>query len=397
MKICYISNLYPPMVLGGAEIVVEKIATEMARRGHEIIIITSNDKNKPQTMANNIKIYRLPLNIYPIINFHKQNLTRRILWHLIDLININAYKKIKEILEKEAPDIVHIHNYKGLSTLSFKLVKDLNMPLVFTAHDYSTICIRSNLLNGKDQICEEQNFPCKIYNQIQRLLIDKKPDIVTAPSKFVLKKFESKGLFKDSKKIVLPNPIELKDENNKKTYDTIDILFVGSLSKHKGPHILIKAFQKVKGENLRLHIVGKGPYFEEMRKLARDDKRVIFHGFLRGKRLMDMYRMANVTVVPSIWYDNSPMVVYESFICSTPVVASGIGGVPELVRDGYNGFLFEPGNVDELANILNEISENPKILRKLEKGARKSSKKYDIKRHMSSLEKIYKGLIEEGG
>jgi len=396
MKICFITRFYKPYIRGGAEIYVGRIAEKLVKRGHEVTVITPSPTKTYTEKINDVKVYRIsPLNIYNAYESFKKPFVLKIIYHSLDLFNLHSYILIKKILKDEKPEIVHINNYKGLSTSPFRAVKDLNIPLIFTAHDYSTICIKSNLLNRRGQICENQNLPCKIYNKIQKMIIDNKPDIVIAPSKFVLEKLESKGLFKDSKKIVLPNPIELKHENNKKTYDTIDILFVGSLSKHKGPHILIKAFQRVKRENLRLHIAGKGPYSEEMRKLAKDDKRIIFHGFLHGKKLMDMYRMANVTVVPSIWYDNSPMVVYESFICSTPVVGSRIGGIPELVRDGYNGFLFEPGNVDELANILNEISENPKILKKLEKGARKSSEKYDIKEHINKLEEIYRSLTEK--
>ncbi|MDI9624712.1 MAG: glycosyltransferase family 4 protein [Methanothermobacter sp.] len=396
MKICFISTLYPPAIIGGAEIVAQKTADNLSKKGHQVSIITTSKNRKiRKEIINNIKIYRLPLNIYSITEFRKQHIIKRALWHLIELFNVSAYIKIKRILEKEAPDLVHIHDYKGLSVLSFKAVKDLNLPLIFTAHDYTPICIRSNLLNGKGQICKNKKLPCKIYSRVRKFIIDHKPDVIIAPSKFVLEKLESEGLFKNSRKIVIPNPTEPKNENSEKTYDIIDILFVGSLSKHKGPDILIQSFKKVKGDNLRLHIVGTGPCLDKLKKLAGKDKRIIFHGFLRGEKLMDMYKMANVTVVPSIWYDNSPMVIYESFMCSTPVIASRIGGIPELVKDGYNGFLFEPGSVDELTKILNEISENPMILKKLEKNAHKSSKKYDIKRHINSLEKIYTGLIEE--
>lgn len=95
MKICFISNLYPPGVLGGAEIVVEKIVRELIKRGHKIIIITTN-ANKVKEKTKNIQTYRLSLNIYPILDFHKQKIMRRISWHIIDLFNINAYKEIKK-------------------------------------------------------------------------------------------------------------------------------------------------------------------------------------------------------------------------------------------------------------------------------------------------------------
>ncbi len=389
MKITYITNLYPPSIIGGAEIVVEKIAKKMANK-HNIIVITNNSKND-KIIENKIKLYKIKTNIYPVKDQQNKPLILKPPWHFIDLFNIKSYSKIKNILEKEKPDVVHIHNYKGLSSLAFKAAKDLNIPIVFTAHDYSTICIRANLLNGKGEICENPRIPCKIYNRIQRYLIDDKPDIVTAPSKFVIKQLEKTGLFMDTEKIVLPNPVKTRTRPIEKFYDTLDILFVGSLSKHKGPDIIIKAFKELENNNLKLHILGKGPDEKKLKRLSDNDK-IIFHGFLTGKDLTEMYKMANITVVPSILYDNSPMVIYESFMHSTPVIASRIGGIPELVKDGYNGFLFEPGNTRELSRILQRIADNPETLKELEDNAFNSVKKYDIKKHINKLEKIYKSI-----
>lgn len=396
MKICFISRFYKPFVRGGAEIYVGRIAEKFVKRGHKVIVITpAPTKQSYIERINDVKIYRIsPFNIYNAYESFKKPFPLKMIYHSLDLFNLHSYILIKRILKNEKPELVHIHNYKGLSTAPFKAAKDLNIPLIFTAHDYSTICIRSNLFNRRGQVCEGQNLLCKLYNQIQKIIIDNKPDIVTAPSRFVLEKLKSKGLFKNSRKIVLSNPIEPQHKDNKKTYDVIDILFVGSLSKHKGPHILIKAFQKIKKDNLKVHIVGKGSYLERLKNFAENDKRIIFHGFLEDKKLMEMYKMANLTVVPSIWYDNSPMVVYESFMNSTPVAGSRIGGIPELIKHGYNGFLFEPGNINELTEILREIAEDPGILKSLERNAFKTAKKYDIKRHVNKLEEIYKSIME---
>ncbi|WP_286708999.1 glycosyltransferase family 4 protein [Methanothermobacter sp. EMTCatA1] len=377
--------------MGGAEIVVQKTAEILLKKNHEVSVVTTSKSGELQNeIVDNVHIHRLPLNIYPITEFHKQNILKRALWHIIELSNVNAYLKVKEILKNEAPDLVHIHDYKGLSLLSFKAVKDLNLPLVFTAHDYTPICVRSNLLNGKGRVCEKPRLACEKYINIHKFI---NPDVVTAPSEFTLKKLESKGLFNDVKKIVLPNPIETRKKPLAKYYDNLDILFVGSLSKHKGLHILIRAFKELKEDNLRLHIIGKGPDEGGLRKLAEGDERITFHGFLSGDELMNMYRMANVTVVPSIWYEVFGMIILESFINSTPVVASRIGGIPELVKDGYNGFLFEPGSVNGLKSILGKISDDPSILKELEKNAYESSRGYSIENHVKKLEEIYRGLL----
>ncbi|MBC7119897.1 MAG: glycosyltransferase family 4 protein, partial [Methanobacteriaceae archaeon] len=204
--------------------------------------------------------------------------------------------------------------------------------------------------------------------------------------------FKNEGIFKNSKLIKLSNPIPLV--NNKpifKSYENLKILYVGELTKHKGIHVLLKAFRRI--DNAKLHIYGRGPYETSLRK--KEMKNVIFHGYAKGfQELIEAYKRANITVVPSICYENSPMVIYESFMHSTPVIASRIGGIPELVKDGYNGFLFEPGSTRELSRILQRIADNPETLKELEYNAFNSVKKYDIKKHINKLEKIYKSMTK---
>jgi glycosyltransferase involved in cell wall biosynthesis len=122
-----------------------------------------------------------------------------------------------------------------------------------------------------------------------------------------------------------------------KRYDEIDILYVGQLSIHKGVQVLIKAFTGLKQGNVRLHIVGKGPDSDEMKQLAKNDPRIKFYGFISDEDLSELRRKANISVVPSIWYDMAQGVISESFSWGIPVVASDIGGIPEFIQDGYNG------------------------------------------------------------
>jgi len=157
--------------------------------------------------------------------------------------------------------------------------------------------------------------------------------------------------------------------------------------------MLIKAFRGIKLGNARLHIAGKGVDLERFKKLAGNDKRTRFHGFLRPEQLKELYKKANLLVVPSIWYDNSPTVIYESFSFGVPVIGSRIGGIPELIKDGYNGFLFEAGNIEELENVLDKVIRKPEQLREMGKNASDSVKKYEIADHISKLMKIYREAV----
>jgi glycosyltransferase involved in cell wall biosynthesis len=397
MKICLISNLYPPNVLGGAEVSVKTVSEELVKKGHEVIVITTPFNKEKIEIVNGVKIYQInPLNLYSVYDHPHKPFLLKPLWHVIDLWNPYDNSIIKNVLKSENPDIVHIHNFKGFSISSFAAAKSLNIPLVFTAHDYSLICMRANLLNSSGEICETPAIMCKIYNKILKELVNNKPDLLISPSQFVIDKLQTNGIFRDVKSQKVPLGIELKDNPEyKKDYSKIDILYAGNLGEHKGVHILINAFKRIKNDNARLNIIGKGICEEKLKIIVENDNRVQFHGFMEGKELLKMYENANLTVVPSIWYDNSPMVIIESFSCGTPVIASRIGGIPELIEDGFNGYLFEPGNEEELKRILEKIMETPDKLKELEVGALKSSKKYDINNHLNTLEKLYFELTDK--
>ena len=393
MKICLISNLYPPLVLGGAERNVEKVAIELVKKGHEVVVITTTPGKKMCVKkANGVKIYLInPLNLYNIYEYQKQPTIIKTIWHGIDLWNPDSYFSVKKILDKEKPDVVHIHHFKGLSPSIFTAVKNLNLPLVFTAHDCSLICPKSDLLHANGDICTNQRSYCSVYTSFQKYLLKNKIDWFIAPSQFLIDKLKTYGFFKDSKTTKIPLGIEFNNKKEK-TYDNIDILYAGNLSKNKGVQILIEAFKRIKYANISLHILGKGVDEAEFKKSARKDKRIIFHGFITGKNLVNFYQKSNICVIPSICYDNSPMTIYESFMSGTVVIGSKIGGIPELIKEDCNGFLFEPGNVNELRIILEKLISNPSKLKNLEQGAFKSAEKYSMKNHIMKLEKIYKSL-----
>jgi len=406
MKICIISNLYNPYIIGGAEIYVEKIAKYLSKE-NEVFVITTKPYeglSSLKPLLKSRKIYRFyPLNFYHTYNAPKLKIPDflKLLWHIIDLWNPHSYFMVKKILEKENPDIVHTHNSSGLSAgAAFSAVKSLNLPLVHTAHDYAILCPYLTLLCPlwKEEPCKYPRFPCKIYRGMKRKILHS-PDIVTAPSQFVLDMHAKSSFFEESTKIVLPLGIELKNIDfnfdKKKNNGEINVLYVGQVGKHKGVQFLINAFKKINTDNIKLHIIGGGhPYEKYLRDLGKDDRRITFYGKIPNEEVQKFYRKADISVVPSIWYDNSPVVIYEAFKEGTSVIGSNIGGIPELIKDNYNGFLFEPGNTEQLKGILDNIIENPQQLKELSKNAFESVKQYDMNKHIKKLLEIYKEAIE---
>lgn len=390
MKVCMISDLYYPDILGGTETNLQTIS-EILTINNDITVICTRQDNEGDSIEelNGVKVYRIDTgNIYSIFDCTNKPFYLKFIWHLRSLRRRQSYFSVKEILKKERPDIVHTHNLHSLSPLIFDAIHELKIPHIHELHDYGLFCPRTSLLHGSGKICINPNIICKLYRSLKRWMVDDKPQLVIGPSQFVIEKHLECGFFGKTKHQQLKHGVESPDTKFHKDYNLIDILYVGQLSKHKGVHILIEAFKKVQREDMRLHICGRGKNEEEFRSLARDDNRIIFHGFVPDKELNHLYDIANVLVVPSIWYDNSPTVICEAFVHGTPVIGSRIGGIPELVHDGENGFLYEPRDEKQLVEILNVLS--PSILAALEKKISKES--YGIKKYIGELLELYKAF-----
>ncbi len=396
MKICFLSNLYPPNVLGGAEIVVQKMAKSMIERGHEVIVITTSpDEEEHILEEDSVKIFQLnTTKLYPTYKQTEPQGVKKPLWHLFDLWNGATLSAVKDILVRESVDIVHINNFKGLSLSCFKAGKDLNIPVVYESHDFSFICPRANLIRGNNTLCENRNFICNEYVNIQRRLLDDNVDLLISPSQFMIDKFHDNNFFNNVRCVKIPLGVEYSSNKTIKDYETIDITYIGTLGKHKGVHTLISAFKDIDNENIKLHIIGKGYDEDEFKQLAMDDDRIVFHGFVDNKDILKFYEQTNVFVIPSICYDNSPLVIYESFSTGTPVIGSNIGGIPELVMEDYNGFLFESNNPESLKKKLVKVIKNKELLKKLEDNAFNSLPDNSMETMIDQIISEYTKLVE---
>lgn len=399
MKISTIIYSYSPYTCGGADIYAEQISKHLAQRGHESVVITTRPYSGMNSLKplleyrDKVKIYRFyPLNLYFLPNPPRSTYLRAI-WSLIDTWNPHSYYVVKSILAREKPDVVHLHSPVSLSLSMFSAVKSLKLPLILTVHDYHLLCKRTFLLHGNGDLCTNPRAICSFYRRVSRLLASGKPDIVISPSQFALDMMLNAGFFVDAAKFCLPNGVQIpKQPEEKIQNEYLDLLYLGAVSKHKGVHLLIQAFRQVKDQNLRLHIAGAGSDLGEFKNMAEGDPRIKFYGFISGETKDELFKLADLLVLPTIWYENSPNVIRESFASGIPVIASNIGGIPEMVKSGYNGALFEAGNVDELRGVLEELAQDPSKVNRLSKIASESARQYDIEEHVNQLESLYQEI-----
>lgn len=387
-----VSNLYPPYVLGGAELYVQQIAKKLSAK-HDISIITTAPFGTDNASVSNLEvkgketIYRFyPLNLYSAYNYALKPTFIKPIWHLFDVWNPHVYIFVKEVLKREMPEVVHVHNFKGMSASVFSAANDLGIPIIHTVHDYDLICPKTTMLTRTNASCVTPHSLCRIYRWLSKRIA---LTAVIAPSDFMLKTLSSYGMFPDVPKIMLPLGIEECEPVARVGKGTFDILYVGRLGKHKGVDTLIEAVKGLDLRNARLHIVGQGSDRTRLERVAHDDSRIIIYGFLAPDKLRKLYSIADVAVVPSIYNEPFGLVIPEYFWHGIPVLGSRAGAIPELINDGYNGFLFPPGDVEALKVLLETLSSDSKLLGELNENARRSAAAFDMSVHLRKLEEIY--------
>lgn len=386
MKIALINSLYKPYKRGGAEVVFNNIVNELKKNDHDVFVITiSKKKNKKKYYCkevDGVKVYRFyPLNIFSFIDIDKQPKWKRLIWHLIDTFNWHSYWQVKKILKKEQPDLVLTHNLKGISYQILKAIKKLKIKNVHTLHDVQLV-EPSGLISGSQF---KEKFYNKLYIKIIKKIFDC-PQIIVSPSKWLMKFYRNYGFFEKSKRYVIPNPLIIDNICTRKEFadnDSMNFLFIGQLESHKGILFLLQVFEEfVKNNNAHLYIVGQGSLSQVLQHKYQDKKWLDFMGYVPYQKLQNVFSKVHYTIVSSLCIENSPGVVFDSFKNCTPVIASAIGGIPEIVQEGVNGYLFEPGNKYNLLNKLNSCLTNKEHFSLLSENAKIKAAEYDIKKYV---------------
>ena len=307
-----------------------------------------------------------------------------------------AKRKLEALLKEVKPDIAHLHNVAHqISPSILSVLRKHGIPAVMTLHDYQLICPNARLFShGQiDESCLGGRYYRDVFNRSLKnsyifsavaamemywhkalKIYEKNICRFIAPSNFMKNECVKFGIA-SAQITTLPYSFNLKDYTPHYESRLAEpyIIYFGRLAEEKGLAVLIKAMSAVV-EPLNLIIVGAGPLEQELKDLTRDLKltaRVQFLGYRQGAELRRLIQEAQAVIVPSIWLENSPLAVYESFALGKPVIASNLGGLPELVNDGKRGLLVEPRNPALLAEKINSLAANATYRRQLGQAARR--------------------------
>lgn len=356
MKLCLINNLYPPYAVGGAERVVEQIAKEKVKNGEKAVVITlageTGRSSEPvRSVEDGVVVYRFAVpNIFSYKNLAKHNFILKLIWHAIDIFNLQSARIIKKVLEQEKPDEVQTHNLMGIGFSVPRVIQKLGIKHTHYLHDIQLV-EPSGVLPWNH---EKDNLAQKIYSWIMRRRMGS-PDEVLSPSKFLIDFYQRRGFFRNITYHLSPITyhvtwnMEHGTTNDGRRIDArTRYLFVGSLVEHKGIRVLMKAWDVVdRSAAVGLHIVGDGKLRKEVEEWAKGDARVKVYGRLGGEELGGVYKKCDVLVFPSICIENHPVVIDEAHQSGLHVIASDTGGVREMTKDG--DVLVRPGEFDVLS------------------------------------------------
>lgn len=401
MKFVFANNFY--YMRGGSERVFFDEIEMLEKGGNKVAPFTMHfEKNFPSPYSR----FFAPELMYEGVGLAKKAKASAKLVYSKD-----ARKSFSGLLESFKPDIVHGHNIYGrLTTSIIDEARARKTPLVMTLHDYKLVC-PSYLMIRNDTVCSKcaggAFYNCLLSRCHKGSLVSslvytaesyfasafKKYDWVSrfiSPSEFLLKKHLEAG-FPEKKLIHIPNFIKVSEFEpvySNRGY----ILYVGRLSKEKGVITMLKA---VKGLDVELKIVGDGPMRKEYEAFARENgiANAIFEGYKTGDGLKDMFKGAAFVVFPSEWYENAPMSILESFAFGKPVVASMVGGVPEMVIDGKTGLLYPMGDDKALWERIKYLASSPSKTIELGRAARlKVERENNAERHMAMLKGVYEKI-----
>ncbi|MBV9600325.1 MAG: glycosyltransferase, partial [Chloroflexi bacterium] len=410
MKVLHVPFCFRPDRVGGTEVYVENLAHEQLARGMQVVIAAPAADNAAYAM-DGLEVRRFATG--PI-----DGLTA--LYGAGDPV---ASATFGAILDDEQPDVVHLHAFtSAVSVRSVDEARRRGLGVVFTYHTPTVSCQRGTLLLHGREVCDgellvQRCAECALEGlgagRLGSQVLSRLPTVVGAAcADFALGGFrlwtgvQYTHLVKTrhaavrvmlarvqrvvvlcewSRQLLVRNGVAaekivtcrhgLTFEDRPQLAATrrsssLRVAFFGRLHPTKGADVLIRAVRQLVDVELELHVFGvEQPgderYARRIRQLAGDDGRIVFEPAIPSEQVIPTLREFDLLGVPSQWLETGPLVVLEAFAARTPVIGSNLGGIAELVRDGVDGLLVQPGSVADWASALRRLAEDPALRERL--------------------------------
>lgn len=412
MRILLVNYRY--FISGGPEKYMFNIKKMLEDNGHEVIPFSVHSNKNVETEYS--KYFIEPIGSRDAVYYNEVKKTPKSIWQMVtrSIYSGEVKKAIQQEINDIKPDLVYIiHFVNKLSPSVITGAKQMGLPVVLRLSDYFLLCPRFDFIYQK-QVCEDclksGYMTCIKRNCVQgskaasliRVLSMKihslikvydKVDAFITPSEFLRKKLIDNG-FPAEKIHCIPTFTASKSEVGEQQVGTYGLYF-GRVTEEKGVETAVRAYEKMADKQLK--IMGDDTTEECIRLKEYVKKKglnnIEFLGFMSGTELEEIIKRARFALIPSIWYDNLPNTALESFQYSKPVIASDIGSLPELVIDGENGYLFEPGNADDLKAKIELLNDDEKIMTMGRKSRELLEERFAPTRHYNALLQVFQKVL----
>jgi glycosyltransferase involved in cell wall biosynthesis len=317
----------------------------------------------------------------------------KIAWHLLENFNPRALFRMLKEIRQERPDIVVTISIENINTATWLAARLHRIPTVHFIQSHYLLCWRGSMFKQRKN-CPSQCLSCKLITS-GRKFFTRYVDSVTAEAEPTLKLHFDHGYFNSASSFVAPAMLETIDTVSRpsdRTDRPLKVGYLGRLTYSKGVHVIARAARRLPSpDQVEIIIAGDGDqdYRNEL-TVEFDGVPASFEGWVAPA---DFFSKIDVLVVPSLWREPFGRVCIESFAAGVPVLASKIGGMTSVVESNRNGFLFDPGDADQLARILESLINDRCQLRVLQSNCLEDAELYQVDRVGSIIQQELQKLV----
>lgn len=339
-----VSSLWPPTVIGGAEIYAATLAEALRARDHDVGVVTLG-------VPGCDVVATVPPWPAPVDRLRSGPAWRRVGFHARDVWRADVAAILAEAVHGFRPDVVHTHVTQGMSVAALAAPTTLGVPHVHTLHDYWLRCWRSTLTTRSGRPC---GAVCRPIARLRRGVVRRRPpDVVVGISHAMLD--EHDGVRGSRATRVLHHPVARADRRRRRVRPGRAVFgYLGQLTVNKGVPVLLAAAQRTGADLL---VAGRGvlePLVSGHRSAG-----VRHLGWVDGRTKEEFFERIDCLVVPSVWKEPAGLAVNEAVARGVPVIASRVGGLPEYVPAACHDLLVPPGDVDALAAAMDRFGRDP--------------------------------------